>query len=90
MQLTSKQEAKLASSENTITADPSPKRHKTSDNGSFSSVSFSDDVTTAVSNKRSRLEERLSGVDFAFIDSHGGNGPEYVRENLPLCVIISF
>lgn len=58
----------LASAENTIIVDPSPKKHKTSDNSSCSSATLSDDMT-AVSNKRSRLEERLFDEDFAYIDS---------------------
>lgn len=59
----------LASAENTIIVDPSPKKHKTScDNSSCSSATLSDDMT-AVSNKRSRLEERLFDEDLAYIDS---------------------
>lgn len=59
----------LASAENTIIVDPSPKKHKTTDSSSCSSVTLSDDMTT-VSNKRSRLEEGLFDGDFAYIDSH--------------------
>jgi hypothetical protein len=59
----------LASAENTIIVDPSPKKHKTSDSSSCSSATLSDDMT-AFSNKRSRLEERLLNEDFAYIDSN--------------------
>lgn len=66
----------LASAENTIIVDPSPKKHKNNDNSSCSSATLSDDMT-AVSKKRSRLEEQLLDDDFAYIDSQCNDRVSY-------------
>lgn len=60
-----KRQPLLARAEDSSSADPSPKKHKTGNNSSASSNR----------SKRSRLEERLSNAELRYIDS---GSPEQV------------